>query len=125
MPDEPQLSLLTFAPMIERLRPELRSVRRYIAMTERGSMPALAGVDCYEDLLAAVRPGVDGLLLEAGPYRSTLLPSVWPKIRGVEELNLPPVKIHCSVLAEDAIRAAIGDWKKKQEAAKPEAVAAK
>ena len=31
----------------------------------------------------------------------------------VEELNLPPVKIHCSVLAEDAIRAAIGDWKKK------------
>src|SRR5690348_6220179 len=31
----------------------------------------------------------------------------------VQELNLPPVKIHCSVLAEDAIRAAIGDWKKK------------
>jgi len=29
----------------------------------------------------------------------------------VEELNLPPVKIHCSVLAEDAIKAAIGDWK--------------
>jgi len=28
-------------------------------------------------------------------------------------LSLPPVKIHCSVLAEDAIRAAIGDWKKK------------
>jgi nitrogen fixation protein NifU and related proteins len=42
----------------------------------------------------------------------------------VKELSLPPVKIHCSVLAEDAIRAAIGDWKKKQEAAKPEAVAA-
>ena len=31
----------------------------------------------------------------------------------VRELSLPPVKIHCSVLAEDAIRAAIGDWKKK------------
>ena len=31
-----------------------------------------------------------------------------------EELNLPPVKIHCSVLAEDAIRAAIADWKKKK-----------
>ena len=30
-----------------------------------------------------------------------------------EELNLPPVKIHCSVLAEDAIKAAIADWKKK------------
>jgi len=31
----------------------------------------------------------------------------------VSELSLPPVKIHCSVLAEDAIRAAIADWKKK------------
>ncbi len=36
----------------------------------------------------------------------------------VKELALPPVKIHCSVLAEDAIRAAIGDWKKKQATAK-------
>ena len=34
----------------------------------------------------------------------------------VEELNLPPVKIHCSVLAEDAIKAAIADYKKKQTA---------
>ena len=33
----------------------------------------------------------------------------------VKELSLPPVKIHCSVLAEDAIRAAIHDWKKKRE----------
>lgn len=41
----------------------------------------------------------------------------------VNELALPPVKIHCSVLAEDAIKAAIGDYKKKQPAAKPEAVA--
>jgi nitrogen fixation NifU-like protein len=32
----------------------------------------------------------------------------------VKELSLPPVKIHCSVLAEDAIKAAISDWKKKQ-----------
>ena len=31
-----------------------------------------------------------------------------------KELALPPVKIHCSVLAEDAIRAAIADWKKKK-----------
>ena len=30
-----------------------------------------------------------------------------------EELALPPVKIHCSILAEDAIKAAIGDYKKK------------
>jgi len=43
----------------------------------------------------------------------------------VKELSLPLVKIHCSVLAEDAIRAAIGDWKKKQESDKPVAAAAK
>ena len=30
-----------------------------------------------------------------------------------EELSLPPVKIHCSVLAEDAIKAAISDYQKK------------
>ena len=35
----------------------------------------------------------------------------------VKELALPPVKIHCSVLAEDAIRAAIGDWTKKNNIA--------
>ena len=34
----------------------------------------------------------------------------------VKELNLPPVKIHCSVLAEDAIKAAIADYKKKHVA---------
>ena len=33
-----------------------------------------------------------------------------------EELNLPPVKIHCSVLAEDAIKAAISDYRNKRRA---------
>jgi Fe-S cluster assembly scaffold IscU len=37
----------------------------------------------------------------------------------VEELSLPPVKIHCSVLAEDAIRAAIQDYKEKNGLATP------
>jgi len=41
----------------------------------------------------------------------------------VKELSLPPVKIHCSVLAEDAIRAAIGDWKKKNGVAETEQTA--
>ena len=43
------------------------------------------------------------------------------------ELSLPPVKIHCSVLAEDGIKAAIADWKKKREQPaqpKPEAAQA-
>jgi len=49
----------------------------------------------------------------------------------VQELSLPPVKIHCSVLAEDGIKAAIADWKRKrgeataQPAAASEAAAAK
>ena len=38
----------------------------------------------------------------------------------VQELNLPPVKIHCSVLAEDAIKAAIANYQQKQE--KPDEV---
>lgn len=40
----------------------------------------------------------------------------------VQELNLPPVKIHCSVLAEDAIKAAITDWKNKHEQSPEKAV---
>ena len=36
----------------------------------------------------------------------------------VEELSLPPIKIHCSVLAEDAIKAAIGDYMKKNKEVK-------
>ena len=44
---------------------------------------------------------------EAGSIRNTAI---------VEELSLPPVKIHCSVLAEDAIKAAIADYKRKQMA---------
>jgi nitrogen fixation NifU-like protein len=34
----------------------------------------------------------------------------------VKELNLPPVKVHCSVLAEDAIKSAIEDFKRKRAA---------
>jgi len=38
----------------------------------------------------------------------------------VEELALPPIKIHCSVLAEDAIKAAVADFRKKQAIARAE-----
>ena len=41
----------------------------------------------------------------------------------VRELSLPPVKIHCSVLAEDAIKAAIEDWKSKKAVEKTAASA--
>lgn len=42
----------------------------------------------------------------------------------VNELSLPPVKIHCSVLAEDAIKAAISDYRQKQGARAPQPEAA-
>jgi nitrogen fixation NifU-like protein len=42
----------------------------------------------------------------------------------VEELSLPPVKIHCSVLAEDAIKAAIQDYRKRQETSSESAASA-
>ncbi len=66
---------------------------------------------------------------------SSSLVTEWVKGKSVEqaltitntdiakELALPPVKIHCSVLAEDAIRAAIADWKKKRDAAQPKSEA--
>jgi nitrogen fixation NifU-like protein len=44
---------------------------------------------------------------EAGTIRNTMI---------VRELNLPPVKVHCSVLAEDAIKSAIADYKQKRAA---------
>ena len=40
-----------------------------------------------------------------------------------QELSLPPVKIHCSILAEDAIKAAVDDYKKKHLGAKEEKAA--
>ena len=43
----------------------------------------------------------------------------------VEELNLPPVRIHCSVLAEDAIKSAIADFRKKQAQRRGEAPVSK
>jgi nitrogen fixation protein NifU and related proteins len=46
---------------------------------------------------------------EAGGIKNTLI---------VKELNLPPVKVHCSVLAEDAIKSAIEDFKRKRAARK-------
>ncbi len=69
----------------------------------------------------------------AVPHCSTLLPlgvlSCRIKGKPVEEvltiknsdiakhLSLPPVKLHCSMLAEDAIKAAVKDWKQKRDSA--------
>jgi nitrogen fixation NifU-like protein len=54
-------------------------------------------------------------LAEAGQIKNTQI---------AEELALPPVKIHCSVLAEDAIKAAIEDYQSKQHSANQQAKSA-
>jgi len=100
---------------------------------------------CGDVMKLQIRVGKDGTIEDAkfktygcgSAIASSSLVTEWVKgktldqamsIRNTqiaEELALPPVKIHCSVLAEDAIRAAIGDWKKKQESSKPVAAEAK
>ena len=100
---------------------------------------------CGDVMKLQIKVGPDGLIEDAkfktfgcgSAIASSSLATEWVKGKTVDEalaiknmdivkeLALPPVKIHCSVLAEDAIRAAIGDWKKKQEAAVPVAAEAK
>ena len=92
---------------------------------------------CGDVMKLQIRVGDDGLIEDAkfktfgcgSAIASSSLVTEWVKgmsvdqamevsnTRIAEELNLPPVKIHCSVLAEDAIKAAIADYKKKREQA--------
>ena len=77
--------------------------------------------------LVDIRPNTPRIGCTCPPIASSSLATEWikgktideaEKIRNteiVEELSLPPVKIHCSVLAEDAIKAAINDFKQKNE----------
>ena len=89
--------------------------------------------ECGDVMKLQIKVGPDGIIEDAkfktygcgSAIASSSLVTEWVKGKTLdqamtikntaiaEELALPPVKIHCSVLAEDAIRAAIGDWKKK------------
>jgi nitrogen fixation protein NifU and related proteins len=89
---------------------------------------------CGDVMKLQIRVSVDGVIEDAkfktfgcgSAIASSSLATEWIKgmtvdqameiknTQIVEELNLPPVKIHCSVLAEDAIKSAIADYKKKQ-----------
>jgi nitrogen fixation NifU-like protein len=91
---------------------------------------------CGDVMRLQIKVGEDGLISDAkfktfgcgSAIAASSLATEWIKGKSVdeaealknsqivEELNLPPVKIHCSVLAEDAIKGAIADWRKKQEA---------
>lgn len=91
---------------------------------------------CGDVMKLQIKVGEDGIIKDAkfktfgcgSAIASSSLVTEWIKGKDLEEaakiknseiaeeLSLPPVKIHCSVLAEDAIKAAIRDYKKKQEA---------
>src|SRR5277367_2408353 len=92
--------------------------------------------ECGDVMKLQIKVGVGGIIEEAkfktfgcgSAIASSSLATEWIKGKTVEEalavrntdivreLSLPPVKIHCSVLAEDAIKAAIADWKRKHNA---------
>ena len=92
---------------------------------------------CGDVMKLQIKVGKDGLIEDAkfktfgcgSAIASSSLATEWIKGKTVdeaetiknsqivEELNLPPVKIHCSVLAEDAIKSAIADYRKKHDTA--------
>jgi len=94
--------------------------------------------ECGDVMKLQIRVGKGGLIEDAkfktfgcgSAIASSSLATEWLKGKSVEdavkiknteiveELSLPPVKIHCSVLAEDAIKAAIKDYQNKQSARK-------
>ena len=49
------------------------------------SPSARIAAESFDKLRASVRPGIDGLTVAVAPRRATLLPSVWPKVRGTDE----------------------------------------
>jgi nitrogen fixation protein NifU and related proteins len=93
--------------------------------------------ECGDVMKLQIKVGQDGRIEDAkfktfgcgSAIASSSLATEWLKGRNVDEatelrntdiateLSLPPVKIHCSVLAEDAVKAAIQDWKRKNAAA--------
>ena len=89
--------------------------------------------ECGDVMKLQIEVGADGRIVDAkfktfgcgSAIAASSLATEWLKGRTVDqaeelknsdiatELSLPPVKIHCSVLAEDAVKAAIEDWKRK------------
>lgn len=100
--------------------------------------------ECGDVMKLQIQVGADGTITDAkfktfgcgSAIASSSLATEWLKGKSideaieikntaiVEELNLPPIKIHCSVLAEDAIKAAIKDYMEKNGVAVPEKLAA-
>ncbi|MDR0635118.1 MAG: Fe-S cluster assembly scaffold IscU [Azoarcus sp.] len=106
------------------------------AQDEEGVATGMVGAPACGDVMKLqLKVGRDGLIEDArfktygcgSAIASSSLVTEWVKGKTLdealaiknsqiaEELALPPVKIHCSVLAEDAIRAAVADYRKKHE----------
>jgi Fe-S cluster assembly scaffold IscU len=99
---------------------------------------------CGDVMKVQIRVSPDGVIQESvfktfgcgSAIASSSLATEWVKGKTVDEalaikntdiaqyLSLPPIKLHCSMLAEDAIKKAISDWKSKQPAAASRATAA-
>jgi Fe-S cluster assembly scaffold IscU len=122
---------------------------RNVGTLDKGAQEVGTGLvgapECGDVMRLQIRVNPDTQVIEEAKFKtfgcgsaiaSSSLATEWIKGRTVEdamaikntdivkELSLPPVKIHCSVLAEDAIRAAIGDWKKKNGVTEGAAAAA-
>ena len=96
---------------------------------------------CGDVMKLQIKVGADGRIEDArfktygcgSAIASSSLVTEWVKGKSIDEaekirntqiaqeLSLPPVKIHCSILAEDAIKAAVEDYKKKHQLGKKEA----
>jgi nitrogen fixation NifU-like protein len=115
------------------------------AKDEDGVATGMVGAPACGDVMKLqIKVGKDGIIEDArfktygcgSAIASSSLVTEWVKgktldeasgIRNTqiaEELALPPVKIHCSILAEDAIKAAIADYRKKYGEGDPEQKAA-
>lgn len=105
------------------------------AKDEEGVGTGMVGAPACGDVMKLQIKVVDGIITDAkfktygcgSAIASSSLVTEWVKGRTLDsaaaiknseiaqELALPPVKIHCSILAEDAIRAAVEDYKKKYQ----------
>jgi len=113
-----------------------RNVGSLDPKSDDGGTGLVGAPACGDVMRLQIRVNADGVIEDArfktfgcgSAIASSSLATEWIKGKNVEEagqlsnsqiaaeLNLPPVKIHCSVLAEDAIKSAIEDYKKKREA---------
>jgi nitrogen fixation NifU-like protein len=81
---------------------------------------------CGDVMKLQIKVGADGRIEDArfktyGCGSAIASSSLVKNTQIAQELSLPPVKIHCSILAEDAIKAAVEDYKKKHNVQKKEA----